>query len=611
MIEVAHDLYAELGGQFADALDPPTLTSDAALAEHARHVILRDTLDRRGVEFDQGDRPDLYVPDNDGGWKMHADAYAPDEARQWVARECRRSRTLAYFATHWAYTQNEFLGDDSGRLPQPQIIPAWPFIVAMLNAYDPPRDILIEKSRDMLASWLGMAAILHDLLFRPRWSVMTVSRVEDLVDDGGQASTIKTLHGKVRYMYERLPPFLRDAMGLSFKYLSIRNESTGAFVAGFSATPSAGRGPKWRRAFLDEFAWQPNSEEVMASVQSACPSGKALVSTPNGPANAFYRIRQLARRIWPLPVEEKSAHWQLLTIHWSQHPDRDRRWYEFQVATGSMTAEKVAQELDISYERSLSGRAYPRFSHQLHVAGGALVEVSTDYDQRRPLWVCMDFNHDPLLWEVVQPYASAPPFRVIAEICRRNAIYEDAINEFAVRFGARPMVEALFAAHPDWRGLYGQAGVCQAGDEGHREEVTIFGDATEEKSNLHNRMKAYGIITAGLKQYGFRVRLQVPQSNPPIIHRIETVNDALSKRMLVMDPRCGQLIRDFEAAQWNRQQSDVDQNKRDDDESGLTRSHASSALGYMLVLKHKVASSVDQARTVARAQDVAGLVRRW
>jgi hypothetical protein len=203
-----------------------------------------------------------------------------------------------------------------------------------------------------------------------------------------------------------------------------------------------------------------------------------------------------------------------------------------------------------------------------------------------------------------------PFFRVVGEICRRNATYEDAVIEFIARFGTARWVDAMFGRRPEWREAYGANEVCVAGPDGHRAEVYIYGDATEEKSTVYSRVKMYGLIGAMLAEANLGAQRRVPASNPPVITRIETVNDALSHDLVVINPECEQLIRDFESGVWNGSQSDMDQYARD--EEGLTRSHASSAFGYFLCRQHRIATSLQPAATRARRrQDLAYLIPRW
>ena len=287
--------------------------------------------------------------------------------------------------------------------------------------------------------------------------------------------------------------------------------------------------------------------------------------------------------------------WERYTLHWSSHPRRDRTWYDREIASQSMTAESIAQELDISYVASLGRRVYPKYIESVHMAGGSLCRFATcEYFPNRPLCICADFNHDPLVWEIVQMHNTPPFYHVIGEICQRNAIVDDALNEFVLRFSARSRVDALLARNDGWESLYGGHGLCNAGEDGHKAPVWVYGDATEEKSTHLTRVKTYNDIRAKLKDQGFTVSMKVPPANPPIARRIEVHNDALSRNFVLVSPECEQLRKDYELGIWDGLQKDMNQKTEDDDGSHLTRSHASSAFGYFLAVVHKVRSS-DQA----------------
>lgn len=540
----------------------------------------------------------LYIRAGDD-WHLSR-AYDQLTAEAWVRSEILKCRDLIYCATHYFYAKNDYLEDEIGRASETEVIPDWDFVRAVLGAFAHPQDVIIEKSRDMMLSWLSMATVLHDLLFRHNWAVMTLSRVENLVDDGGETATADSLHGKVLYMYRELPPFLFNASHLQFRHLQIRNRRLKSHATGFSATPSAGRGPKWKRAILDEFAWVPFSEQVMTSVVRACPRGKALISTPHGKANAFYRIRKSARGIWP-EKEDKKAHWLRLTVHWSQHPMRTPAWYERETQTESMTEDQIAQELDISYVKSLGKRVYPKFNYEKHVSEQL-------YDPRRPLFLTCDFNYDPLIWEVVQMYSGSPKWRVVDEICKRNAVVEDAIYEFIFRYGHKEVVDKLMAENSDFADMYGSGGLCLAGPEGHKQPVYLYGDATEERSSVHTKVKTYQRIRELLAKSRFFIINRVPMSNPPRAFRIGNVNTALMVDDIAVDPRCEQLTKDLESGTWDVMQVDMDQRKIDDDGSGLTRSHASSAFGYLISALHKMAGDAARGKTVPQ-DPVSQLVR--
>jgi len=533
----------------------------------------------------------------DGQWVYLGQSWPRADLQRWLITElgaCRAS--LERFVLRWCLTKHEH--EEHDELPRYEPVPDWPYVRALLAALREPRNVVVEKSRAMMVSWLVMLVVLHDLLFRSNWPVMTLSRVEDLVDDGGEGSTEDSLHGKLRLAYEHLPGFLRAVAQLSIRHLMIRNELNGSHVRGFSATPNAGRGPKWRRAILDEFAWVPWTEQVIASVGRACPVGIVLVSTPRGKANAFYRLRSLAVQAWPeREITVRPEDWSRITIHWRQHPERDDQWYER--ATRDMTPEAVARELDIAYELALSDRVYARFAHEVHVAGGTLCPVrELRYDPSRALYLTCDFNVDPLVWEIAQLYPDRPQYRVIDEISCRNAIIDDAVAEFIARYANRSRAEQMVSVLPQLSDVLPQTDPIP-GPAGHGQPVLIYGDATEERASVHSRQRAYERIKQLLAQAGWEVKLCVPPRNPPRLDRIELVNRMLAQQEIVISPVCEELRKDFDGAVWNTAHTDVDQTTPDDDGSGLTRSHASAALGYLLCAR-RGAKDVARTRQILR-----------
>lgn len=230
---------------------------------------------------------------------------------------------------------------------------------------------LIEKCRQMGLSWLLTALELWAISFWDGVSILNLSRKEDEVDDGGDKATFKSLHGKIKFMHERLPAFLKA--NLVFKFLTVRHDERDSFIRGESANPNAGRGGTFKFILVDEAAHVPKSESVFESIKQACKRGICLNSTPNGKGNVFARIRF-----------SKKTTFQVTTLHWHLHPHRDNVWYELQKR--DMTDEQVAQELDISYERSVKGRVYPEFDYNTHVVDGI------SYNSQLPVYISWDFG---------------------------------------------------------------------------------------------------------------------------------------------------------------------------------------------------------------------------
>lgn len=115
----------------------------------------------------------------------------------------------------------------------------------------------------------------------------------------------------------------------------------------------------------------------------------------------------------------------------------------------------------------------------------------------------------------------------------------------------------------------------------HIGPIDIFGDASGR--NLHTTgLSDYSISQNFLYQVGFRkIWLRVPQSNPPVLNRVNKVNamltNALGEMRLEVDPRCKELIKDLEEVMFKPDSGIVD--KAHDPR----RTRASDALGYVIL----------------------------
>lgn len=296
-----------------------------------------------------------------------------------------------YFATRYCQT----LDIETNEI---KLFPEYPYLKQFFEENKDPHNEHIEKSRQMLISWAFMVLFLYDITFKKNVADFVTSRKEFLVDDGGSLSTANSLLGRIRFMWERLPDFLR--MPLDISYLRIRNPMTGSFIIGESSNPNAGRSGTWYRALMDEAALIPKSESVFSSLSQACKKGLYMNSTPYGRGNVFSRIRFA-----------KNGTFRRRIFHWRKHPDRDREWYNLQKA--NMTEDQVARELDISYEKSVHGQIYHMFDFKKQVG-------SWPYKADLPLFRGWDFGVGApvaILWiqERPVPRQIIPEIRIIAE----------------------------------------------------------------------------------------------------------------------------------------------------------------------------------------------------
>lgn len=203
------------------------------------------------------------------------------------------------------------------------------------------RDILVDKSRDMGASWLCLAAFVWFWLFRPNSPLLVASRKEEYVDAKGNPDT---LFWKIDYLIARLPPWLRPRQDRRHMHLS--NLANGSVIDGESTNADLGRGGRRKAILLDEFAAVENGVEILAATADATPC-RVFNSTPKGRGNAFSDVRF-------------SGKVQVVTLHWKDHPTKGKEaaqnrdgawtspWYERECAR-RVSRKEIAQELDIDY----------------------------------------------------------------------------------------------------------------------------------------------------------------------------------------------------------------------------------------------------------------------
>ena len=292
---------------------------------------------------------------------------------------CRRSPT--HFTNNWLWTFDP--RESPANLP----FNLWACQEDLLRwieeRFGADENGLVEKSRDMGASWIFVAWFLHSWLFKTGFFGRLGSRKEELVDD----ATEESLFGKLRYALHRLPWFLMPK-GYEPKkhatFLLLRNPENDNKIVGESTNVDFGRGGRASAVLLDESASIPKSEAVLTSVNNVSRCVFHL-SSPKGKANAFYRLKHKTK----IPVK---------SLHWSQDPRKDEKWYEAQKEI--LLPWEVGQELDLSYDVETGEKIYPRFSRRWHVAKEP-IQCNPDFEQ----WVAWDFGLSTMaiLWGQIAP----------------------------------------------------------------------------------------------------------------------------------------------------------------------------------------------------------------
>lgn len=257
---------------------------------------------------------------------------------------------LYWFGKHvWTYDPR-LIGKPGGAYVPFKL---WPKQIEMVRwlyqqifvAPEGEREGLIEKSRDVGASYICMAVSVWGWQNVPGFKATFGSRVEDDVD---KKDNPDSLFHKMRLMLARQPPELMPEgfnWGAHDKYMLLTNPETGATITGEGGI-NMGRGGRSTVYFLDEAARIPNADSVEAAL-SANTECIVWVSSVNGMGNLFARKRHSI-------LKSK----QVFRQHWRDDPRKTEEWAEAKQASFTNPA-TWASEYDIDYSASVEGICCP------------------------------------------------------------------------------------------------------------------------------------------------------------------------------------------------------------------------------------------------------------
>jgi hypothetical protein len=266
----------------------------------------------------------------------------------------------AGWIAHWAVTYDPRKAASDA----PTVMPFAPFprqveMIAFLHAcVDGQQSGLIEKARDMGATWLACAFSVWLWLYRPGAAIGWGSRKEQLVDKIGDPDSI---FEKMRIIIRHLPRLMlpagfdpRDDM-LSMK---IVNRATGATITGESGD-NIGRGGRKLIYFKDESAHYERPEKIEAALSDTT-NVQIDMSSVNGPGNVFHRRRENGVE-WAPGAALATDRVNVFVMDWRDHPAKDAAWYAQRRAKAAADGllHVFAQEVDRNYTAAVEGIIIP------------------------------------------------------------------------------------------------------------------------------------------------------------------------------------------------------------------------------------------------------------
>ena len=284
-------------------------------------------------------------------------------------RPANRVEGCIFFIENFGYTFDPRPQSEPHHLPfilfdyQKETV-AW-----LMDHIDNGKDGLIEKSRDMGITWVVFIwVVIWYWLFEDGINFLVGSYKEDLVDN----RTKDSIFGMIDYGIDSLPRWI---LPKGFKkdkhrtHMKLTNPVTSNLIAGDTMNPDFARGTRKTAVLFDELGSWDYAKDAWESAgdSTAC---RIANSTPKG-YNFYAMLRESGIDV--------------LTLHWKRHPLKDQAWYEHEKSRRS--EEEVAQELDISYNKSQEGRVYPEWNSD------NVEEGYFPYDDNLPLYVGWDFGY--------------------------------------------------------------------------------------------------------------------------------------------------------------------------------------------------------------------------
>jgi len=197
------------------------------------------------------------------------------------------------------------------------------FLLELINDQE---NGMVEKCRDMGATWVACAFSVWMWPFMPGSSVGWGSRKQDLVDRLGDPDSI---FEKIRMIIDFLPRFFWPD-GFDQKehclWMKIINPDNGATITGESGD-EIGRGGRKTCYFKDESAKYERPEKIEAALGDNTNVQIDISTVPEGTGNIFSRRREVSIE-WKPGCKIESGKTRLLVMDWREHPAKDQAWYD-------------------------------------------------------------------------------------------------------------------------------------------------------------------------------------------------------------------------------------------------------------------------------------------
>jgi len=180
------------------------------------------------------------------------------------------------WAAKFTQTYNEHWAEE-GRPSPYEPFPTWPYVQALFRLLQTDRIILLEKSRDMLVSWICVAYLTWEAMRIPHRGVLFQTQKEDKAVQ---------LVEYAKCLYRRQPPWLQEAFPLTKpvdKQAGLELQfANGGYVIGIPGGANQIRSYHPWGYLNDESSFQPEAGESYNEALSAV-KGKIIFNSSASP----------------------------------------------------------------------------------------------------------------------------------------------------------------------------------------------------------------------------------------------------------------------------------------------------------------------------------------
>lgn len=213
---------------------------------------------------------------------------------------------------------------------------------------------LVEKSRDMGATWAGVAYSSWMWRFVPGATVGWGSATANKLDKLGDASSI---FEKIRLTIRGLPKvFLpkKFSEGKHLMHQRILNPENGNAIVG-DIGDNIGRGGRTRVYFVDEAAYLEHPEAVEASLSENTRT-RIDISSVSAPGTIFHRTRQAGVE-WKPGGKIYKDRANVFLLDWRDHPEKTDEWAKARKAAfeSKGLGHVYAREIERDYAATQTG----------------------------------------------------------------------------------------------------------------------------------------------------------------------------------------------------------------------------------------------------------------